>query len=309
MSGLTKDQLEMRKTGIGASEVGAVLGLPSFLSPMDVWRNKMGLSVDVDTEDLARGRFLEPAIVAWYEHETGRKTLPVGTLRHPRCPHLLATADRLVPTRAAMQTLEVKAVRGDQRFKWGDSGTDQVPEAYLLQVHAQLIVTDSQVGELAALIGGDDFRLYRFERDIELENMIVEGVEAWWQNYVVTKTPPPVDGSQGWTDYLSQMKRLPKSIAATPEIAALVSQLQEAKAELKGAAEVEKTLRNQLLFAIGDAEAVDGLLTYRMSKGRSKIDWEALAAAKGITKEDIEAFTSRGPGFPSLRLKGASKDD
>ena len=34
---LTAEQIELRKTGVGSSDIGAVAGLSPYASPLDVW--------------------------------------------------------------------------------------------------------------------------------------------------------------------------------------------------------------------------------------------------------------------------------
>ena len=74
---------EARKSGLGGSDIAAVLGLSKWASPMDVWYQKRGLVDPLEESNaMRRGRLLEPAIAEWYAEETGlqvedREEMPV----------------------------------------------------------------------------------------------------------------------------------------------------------------------------------------------------------------------------------------
>ena len=55
--------LEGRRTGIGGSDVAAVLGLNPWKTPLDVWNDKLGLSEDKGmTEPAYWGTVLEDTV-------------------------------------------------------------------------------------------------------------------------------------------------------------------------------------------------------------------------------------------------------
>jgi putative phage-type endonuclease len=296
----TDEQKKMRRTGIGASEVSAVLGLPSFLSPLEVWASKTEGVEREDSLDLWRGRAVEPVIVEWYERETGRKTRPAEAVRHPRCPVLFATPDRM-HEQEEPEPLEAKSVRFSMQHLFGESDTDEVPQQYLVQVQVQMACTGAEVGELAALFGLDELRVYRFTRDVELEGLIIEGVERWWRDYVVAGRPPPVDGSSAWAERLATRARQEKRLEATAAMRQVALALAEAKAAKKLAEQHEAEWRNQLLALMEDADSIEGLATYRLSAGRPSVDWQAVCAEAGVGKDVVERHTRRTP-FRTLRL-------
>ena len=305
---LSDEQKALRRTGVGASEAAAVLGLPAFLSPLDIWLDKVEGVERPDTADLRRGRVLESAVAQLYEAETGAALSECGTIRCARSSVLLATPDRMARTDALGEyPLELKTVRGAMRHRYGESGTDEVPPQYLVQVAVQMACTGCEVAELAALIGGEELRIYKFTRDIELAAGIIEGVERWWRDYVVTRTPPPVDGSTAWAERLASLPRRGVVVAATQEMREAAERLREAKRLAKHADRLERTARSRLLELMGDAEGVDGLATYREHKGRQTTDWRALCFEARVAPELVERFTTRSP-YRVLRLLGGDNE-
>jgi putative phage-type endonuclease len=311
----TDEQRAARRTGLGASEVSAVLGLPSFLSPLEVWASKTEGAEREDSLDLWRGRAVEPVIVEWYERETGRKTRPAEVARHPRCKVLFATPDRM-HKQEEPEPLEAKSVRFSLQHLFGESGTDEVPQQYLVQVQVQMACTGAASGTLAALFGLDELRVYRFARDAELEGLIVEGVERWWRDYVVTGKPPPVDGSPAWAERLARAPREEKALPATAAMREAADVLKSAKAAKASAEKAEAEARNRLLSLMEGADSIEGLCTYRQTKGRASTDWRAVVEDLCIHSDTsrkqadffIEQRTSR-TGYRVLKLRGGNHAD
>ena len=59
--------LALRKTGIGGSDAGAVCGLNPYSSPMEVFYDKTGSSVEeLDGEAVRQGHDLEDYVACWH---------------------------------------------------------------------------------------------------------------------------------------------------------------------------------------------------------------------------------------------------
>ncbi len=74
---------------------------------------------------------------------------------------------------------------------WGDPGSHQVPLSYLVQCVWHIMLTNIDRTDLAILFGNADFRVYEITRDLELEKMVLERTISFWENYILTDTPPP----------------------------------------------------------------------------------------------------------------------
>lgn len=306
MSGLTAEQKALRRTGIGSSEIAAVLGLSPHAGPLDVYRAKVeGLEVE-ETDVMRRGRHVEGAVAEWYAEETGATLVPVSTLVSAANPRVLATPDRFAtfapgPGRAVgeTRTLEVKTARWSMLSQWGEAGSADVPQHYALQVAWELAVTQHQRADVAVLFGGDDFRIYHLARDLELEGMLLEAGEKFWRDHVAPQKPPPVDGSKGSADWLA--KRFPKAganlLPATDLAAAWAARLREALAMKANATAKAAAATAQLKAIIGDEQGVAGdfgRITWKNAKA-GQTAWKALALKLGATAAQIAEHTGQ-PG-------------
>ena len=74
--------------------------------------------------------------------------------------------------------------------KWGDLGTDQIPESYLLQVAYYAAICDVPKVDIAVLIGGQDFRIYTYNRDKNLEEKLIKIGVNFWHNHIEKRIPP-----------------------------------------------------------------------------------------------------------------------
>jgi putative phage-type endonuclease len=306
VAGLTEEQQQIRSTGIGASEVAALLGLNRYKSVVDIWARKLHLVPDEECGEPARwGNRLEAVIADAYAEEEGIDPgllVQLGTLRHPEHPLLLATPDRIRLNsghlKAWDRNVQIKTASLRVADRWGE-GEDDIPEEYLAQINAEMAVTGLDSTDLPVLIGGNEMRIYRIRADAEFQEMIIDEVERFWRNYVVPQRQPPVDGSERWGEFFK--KRYPKDtrplLPATDEARELLEALGRARRarELDEATEAEAI--NRLKNLCGDAAGIEGICTWRRTKDGTKTDYEALAKFLKPSDAAIAEFTTVKPGF------------
>lgn len=168
---------KLRREGVSASEIAAVLGISPWESPFSLyWRKVNGWDGD-DNAEMRAGRYAEDAIADWYADEADpNETLTIeraGLYASSERPWQLATPDRLIsidelsPRLVAL--LECKYVIGG-RHEWGEPETDEVPVHYRAQCLWQLDVMGVDEVHLAAWHGAE-LRIYivrRDERDLRI---------------------------------------------------------------------------------------------------------------------------------------------
>lgn len=204
------DWLAERRKRVQASEAAAVCGVDPFQSAYSLWCEKVGLldggaqSDDDISEAAFWGTALEPVIADRYALESGSELEDLGrtTILVGDHPDLGATLDRKIAASGedGPGILEIKAPGFLQREKWEEGP----PEKVVLQVQAQLAVTGYRWGVVAALLGGQDFRTFRVERDDELIALLYESVDSFMR-CVREKAPPAPDGSEAT---LAAIKRI-----------------------------------------------------------------------------------------------------
>jgi putative phage-type endonuclease len=263
---------EERRTGIGGSDAAAALGLSPWQTPYDLWEEKLGLAPAVEqTEPMLWGKLLEDIVRREYARRTGAAPVySTELIRHPKHPFMFTHLDGdMRPLRGAI--LEVKTARTAQ--DWGEAGSDEIPMQYLVQIHHALAVTGAEVCEVAALFGGQDFRLYEVARDLAIEQQIIEHETAFW-DHVVTRNPP---GPSTLADAVKRWGRFDARgyVVADDGAIACVDTLREThrlKAEIKQREEGAKTALMEMLGENGQTlvHPFTGeiLATWKLDNGR-----------------------------------------
>lgn len=306
---LTAEQQKTRSTGIGGSETPAIVGLDPYNSALDIWERKTGARNDDggDTHHTERGNFLEPGLRAWASSRLGVTFEASDTLRHPEHQRLVATPDGVWREGGrVMEVLELKSPGPRTLHEWGE-GNDEAPLRYVIQVAQEMAVTGARRGRIGALIDGD-LRIYTIHRDHELEQQLIDKVNDFWSRYVETNTPPPVDGSSSAREWLA--RRYPNSSREmiTPDAALvdLVRRLSLVEIAHTDAEKELELLQQQIKERIGSAYGVEvpgiGKCTWSNVKGRTSIDWQAIAKKLGATEEHEAQFTKTGNGHRSFRF-------
>lgn len=189
---LSKKQIEQRRLGLGASESAGAVGLSPFenATPVRVWMRKLGMEPHEieETEVMYFGSALEDFIAKEFARRHGCKVRRRrATLKHPEYEWLQCHLDRTIDGWDAI--LECKNANHFMAAKFGESGTDDVPEYYLVQVYHQMMVTGKRLAFLAVLLGGNQFRWYKFEYDQELGDSLLARFKHFW-HLVQTQEPP-----------------------------------------------------------------------------------------------------------------------
>ena len=171
---------------IGGSDIGAILGLSKFRTPVEVWMEKTGKETkQLDSLHLRFGSFAEEFVASEYARSTGIELLHDESIYiHPTHSFMSAHIDRFIlgdgggkpPTRI----LECKTANPFARGEWGEPGTDQVPMSYLCQCIWYMAITGIEQCDLAVLFGNSDFRIYEIVRDLELEALVIEKALHIW---------------------------------------------------------------------------------------------------------------------------------
>ena len=265
---LTPEQLAARPHSLGASEVAAVVGLNPWWSAHDVWLKKRGFVEEVETTQSRVGQLIEPVILQLYCEDTGATVEGRGTSAHPVETWATATPDGHVV--GASRLVEIKCVGYRSAHHW-TSEDDGIPDYYRTQAEWQCMVTGAEECDVAALIGGTDFRIYRIKRDPSLAAAILESCKRFWFDHVVTGEPPAADHSEGARRMLATL--FPRDtrplLPATDAASAIVPSLISTKERISKLEQEKSALENRLREAIADAAGFIGdgwKATYKATK-------------------------------------------
>jgi putative phage-type endonuclease len=271
------------------------MGLSKWATPLSVYLEKIGEGQPVEeTPAMHWGTALEPVILSAYQDQTGLQIAAPGLLRHDKHPFVIGTPDGI----AVDRIVEAKTARSAEG--WGEPGSDEIPEPYILQVQHYMMLTGKALADVAVLIGGSDFRVYTVPADPELQGMMLDAEASFWSRVQDRIPPEPVT----YADAVARFGRASKaaSVVATEEIQ------QEWRDLVKTRAQIAK-------LEIW-ADKLQGKLTCRMGKNDTLVDergnvlatWKAAkaparftAAAFAIDYPDLFEQYSK-PGTPSRRF-------
>lgn len=277
------DWLQVRRTGIGSSDAAAAVGLNPYQSQLELWMQKTSKAdllpaIDAldDTSPMFWGTLLEPIVAAHYTKRTGNKVRRVNAvLQHSKHPWMLANVDREVIGSSAVQLLECKTAGIHGAKLWRDG----VPEYVQLQVMHQLAVTGYRAADVAVLIGGQELRIFRIERDEGLIARLIEMEHAFW-TMVEDMRPPAADGSDSADKALRCLYPSSDSeevdMSDDPMLCATFDELIAAREQLDTAQKHEARLRQTIQMHMGEAGKASftcgGAVTWRRSKDSQIFD-------------------------------------
>ncbi|MFH8577200.1 YqaJ viral recombinase family protein [Streptomyces zaomyceticus] len=222
----------VRRSGIGGSDVAAILGLDKYRGPRHVFEAKHGRDTEADNEAMEFGRELEDVIARSFSRRSGIAiSTPPGTLVHTERAWMLANVDRyaLDEAGAVVAPVECKNRSEYQADDWEDG----VPDSPAIQAHWYMAVGGWEYAWVAALIGGNRLRYHRLERDEELIGYLTETCGGWYQRHVVEGYPPPADGLEATKELLGRLwTAKPEDIAEVDIDRARA--LRKQRADLKG---------------------------------------------------------------------------
>ncbi len=189
---LTEAQILARKNGIGASESAIILGLSKYCTPYELWSIKTGKMSPPDlskNEAVWWGIKMEPIIAERYEEETGEKLEnKPETVYANDCDFMLCHPDRFV--KGKDKIIEIKTARFNSS-QWGESGTDQIPAEYVIQVQHQLACVGFEEADLVVYFKNlGKISIYTIKRNEQIISVIKEKIYSFWINNVVADIAP-----------------------------------------------------------------------------------------------------------------------
>ena len=285
-----------RRKFLGGSDASVVLGINPWRSPLQLWQDKtqpaMPENVDPDrAKVLERGKRMEPYVVDLLAAETGLHILDRNQ-RYIDSEHAFLAAEIDAEAVAPgdfrdFQTeprcnVEIKTVSPFKAREWGELGSDEIPVHYTAQAQHGLMITGRAVCIFGVLIGGDDFRVYRVERDDEIVAAMRAREVAFWRDHVEAMVPPaPINA-----DDVARLFPRDMGTAVEADEAALIAfnELRALQAEADAIEARIAGCKDSLKRRIGEAARLT-------SNGRDLVTWKSQSAKRF----DQRAFQAAHP--------------
>lgn len=186
---------EFRRSGVGGSDVAAIMGLSPWRTPLQTWLQKTGRDDgEPDSEAMYWGRAIETTVARRFAEE------------HPECvvrnvnatlvsrdeSWMHANLDRMVVMPdGSPAVLEIKTASAFKADEWEDG----VPPYYLTQVMWYLLVTGWRSAFVAVLIGGNRYEEFQIIRDEEDVETVRAAATRFWDDFVKPGVMPQAVGA------------------------------------------------------------------------------------------------------------------
>lgn len=298
--------LEVRKSGIGSSEVATIVGLNPWETPYQLWRRKVG--IDAPKEEnfaMKAGHYLEDAVSRFWADETGRKVIKRSAgdwiIRDNDRPFLQVSPDRtywLGESRANSDKgiLECKTTQMN-------IDANDLPKHWFCQVQYQLGVAGYTQGSLAWLCSAREFGYTDITLVPDFYAWLTDEVARFWVDNIQEGKEPDIVNVR---DVLLKYNRHTngKSIEVSDEVFAAYQQLKDVRKELAQLDERKEALEAKIKIAFKDAEALayngETIATWRSPKPTRRFDTKRLLADYPGMAEDYYTETQ---GSRRLLLK------
>ena len=299
--------LDLRSHGIGGSDVAAIMGLSPWRTPYQVWADKvLGIREDISGKPAVEwGTILEPVVGDHYKYLHPDRTVRRvnAVCRSHARPWAQASLDYEVKDPdLGWGVLEIKTAS----LRSADAWADGVPLYYQTQVTHYLSVTGRPFADVAVLIGGQDYREHRIERDEDDIAAVNAAVDSFWHDNVETEREPDVSAPDS-SALLSGHPSPSGEMIETDTTPDLLTRWLRAKEDADMAKGRVDDLAAQLRQMIGDSRGIEcpqGRLTWVRGES-SRLDTKRLRAE---CPEVAERYTTTSTRDGGLRFR-ASKED
>lgn len=261
---------------IGSSDAAAILGISPWRTPLDVYLDKVQPRKEESDSNrikvLTRGKRMEPYVIDLLAEETGLEIVRRGERYiDPEHPFIAAEIDAEA---ASGENIEIKTVSPFKAKEWGAEQTDEIPVHYAAQVMHALMVTGRDVCVMGVLIGGDDFRIYRVERDDQIIDAILAHELEFWDRVQRRDAPDATTVGDVLTLYGRDSGT---AITATAEIEADILALRNLREEAKRFSDFIEEREDRIKLFMADAATL-------LMNGQPVISWKSQTSNRLDTK-------------------------
>ena len=168
---------------VSGTDAGVILGFSRFRTPMDLWRQKMGIGAPFEMNQFVEwGNRLEQDVALKFHQSHGVwLTDGVYVEKEWRC----GTPDRLIYGKQEGLEIKTAGEKYASQYKRGEIQKD-----YEYQCRWYMALLDYDRWFLAVLVGGNKYSDYCIERSMELECDMLAKCESFYINNILGKLPP-----------------------------------------------------------------------------------------------------------------------
>ncbi len=264
--------LAFRQNGLGASDIGTLMGLNPYKSKIELFYQKVGVIPIKQDENIPMfyGNRLEDFVANMWEYFDGEDPESVITnynsgtkLKHCKAvtgyivnseyPNLFLSPDRIIVNKETDKliyagrlieknfkgVLEVKTINGFASKQW-DGG---LPPSYVTQLQTYLFGLNLTHGEIVLFEDGRKLSSIPMELNTTLKQQILEAMEDFWERVDAAKADPEniqlyepePDGTEAFEKFLNDKYANSeiKTLQGTPELLQIALTHKVIAAEIK----------------------------------------------------------------------------
>ncbi len=250
------DWLELRKKGIGGSDIGAIMGLNQHSSPLKVYKQKVeNFKEDMsDNAFVKKGKDLEPVILENYVrpylktlgYEVGK---PDFMIINSDYPYFRANVDgiayKLGGTYKDNIIIEIKWVSPWAEVNWNKPEYNGIPPSYYAQVQLYMLVTGARKAIVCALFDKNwEMNYFEIPRDEAfILTMIAKG-EDFYQHQMLMKMPPKLDYDIDKEEVTEAVKNVVEPTTPSEKLSKYIDKYLANAIKIKAAEETQSDLKN-----------------------------------------------------------------
>lgn len=300
----TPEWEDERRCSVGASDVAAVMGLSSYgVTPLDVYRHKLGVDRDFDPLLGWIGHQSEPIMEGWLREFSGLDLdiRPGFMARSVEWPFLHASFDRV--NAHPFIPIQMKTAHHYTGHHW-DEG---VPTDIRVQVQAEMAVSGAPRALVVVWIGGREFRHFWEPRDDTfIREHMIPTVERFWDANVRAQVPPNPSTVGEVADVWPSQDR---PVDLSDEAFDTLERITVLNSDIKAQEAERDALKVALAPYVGDADTL-------MHNGQRVATWKSQAGRMGFNRALFEQdhpgvyaqYVTQGAPFKVLRRTPVKKE-
>ncbi len=310
--------LELRKTGIGGSDAGAIMGMNKYASPLTIYMSKKGVDGFKGNASTEWGHILEDPIRKKAEEELKIEiyTIP-GMFTSVEYPWMNANLDGFInaknPVSIGGETVqgygghEIKTSATGEGF-----GEDEIPDSYYCQVQHYMAVTSLDWFILTVFfLNTKKGRHYIIRKNGDfIYTQLIPAERDFWENYVIPGNIPSPAGVDSENEYLKNLP-IDSTVTLDEETESLIAEEQEYAEKEKEYRDLANVTKEKIILKLHElskndesSEKITGISEkYRVSYNlqvRKSIDGDLLKK-DGLYEQYVKTSSSRVMRISEIR--------
>lgn len=261
---------------IGASDVGAIVGVSHFATPLQVWHRLATGERVPESVAMKMGHMLEPVVAQLWAEESGDAMIEGSdrdfVVTNDDYRFASVSPDRYfgdADGREYIVECKTTSLRVDE---------ENLPRSWYCQLQYQMAITRMPYGAIAWLSNGREFGAATYERNDEFCDWLLKKVEAFWRSLQSGVAP---EATPDDADFVFKKLGVPgTTTTASPETIAAITRYRELRDAVRDAEAEMDALTKSVKLAMGSSECLvaegDTLATWKTRRGNRTIDAKKL---------------------------------